>query len=262
MMPGTITNGGESWRVHAVAPDVRLLLVRDMPALAPGLDAEVSALWEAAQRRMAGALFNGRVFSADAIAPGLITGHWTEFRRIVAQMDRPELYAGSGLHGGLGVRPLAVGGLILGPDGVVFGRRPAGAIYQAGEWQLPPAGSIDPGAERAGGRVDAPGQLLTELAEELGLPAAAVDEPVPLCIVEHPGSHVLDFGFSLHTRLRAPAIRAAHAAEGNAEYGALEIVPVAGLAGFLAGFRAGAGDLLTGQARFFLAHAGLLPDGA
>lgn len=249
--PPAITNAGAAgWRVHAVSPAIRLRLVRDMPALAPALDAEVAALWEAAQRRMAGALFNGRVFSADAIAPGLIAGHWTEFRRIVAQMARPAL------HGALGVRPLAVGGLILGPDGVVFGRRPAGAVYQAGQWQLPPAGSIDPGAERAGGEVSAPHQLLAELAEELGLPASAVDAPVPLCIVEHPASHVLDFGFSLGTRLRAAEIRAAHAAGGNGEYRALEIVPIAGLAGFLAA----AEQSLTGQARFFLARAGLLPN--
>lgn len=38
----------------------------------------------------------------------------------------------------LGQRSLAVGGVLRGPDGVVFGRRPDRAIYQAGEWQLPP----------------------------------------------------------------------------------------------------------------------------
>ncbi len=236
------------WTVHAVTQGLALRITRDMPALTPALEAEVSALWAAAQARMGGRLFNGRVFSADAITPDLVTGHWTEFRRIVAQMDRPAL------HAALGVRPLAKGGLILGPDGIVFGRRPVGAVYQGGQWQLPPAGSIDPGAARAEGRVDALHQVLTELHEELGLPAAAVGDPRFLCIVEHPGSHVLDLGILLRTGLDAAAIHAAHARGGNGEYDPLRIVPLAGLPEFLAR----AGDALTGQTRFFLAEAGLV----
>jgi len=104
------------WPVYDIAADVRLLVVSGMPALAPPLEAEIDFLWAAAQRRMQGRLFNGRVFSADTIEPHRIAGHWTEFRRIVAQMDRPELYDA------LRVRPLAVGGVIVGPDGVVLGR--------------------------------------------------------------------------------------------------------------------------------------------
>jgi hypothetical protein len=247
---GMMTNGTSDWVTHEVAPDVELRIARDMPALDAALDDEVSRLWDAAQVRMGGHLFNGRVFSADEITPGLITGHWTEFRRIVAQIDQP------GMHARLGVRPLATGGLILGPDGVVFGRRPVGAVYQGGQWQLPPAGSIDPGAERAGGRVDAMHQVLTELEEELGLTAEAVGEARFLCIVEHPGSHVLDFGIFLRTGLLAAEIHAAHAQGGNGEYEPLEIVPVEGLAAFLDRVD----GTLTEQARFFLARTGLLPD--
>ena len=237
------------WVAHEVTQDVTLRITRDMPPLDPALDDEVSRLWDAAQIRMQGRLFNGLVFNADAITPDAITGHWTEFRRIVAQMDRPALY------GRLRVRPLSAGGLILGPDGVVFGRRPVGAVYQAGEWQLPPAGSIDPGAEREGGRVDAIHQLLAELHEELGMTAEMVSDPRFLCIVEHPGSHVLDMGISLRTSLDAAAIHAAHVLGGNGEYDPLEIVPVAGLPAFLGRV----GGALNGQAHFFLAR-GLLPD--
>ncbi len=114
------------WHVHAVAAGVRLFIARAMPALPAALDAEVDRLWAVAQGRMNEKLFNGRVFTADAITAGLISGHWTEFRRIVAQMDRP------GLFGELGLRPLAVNGVVHGPDGVVFGRRPTGAVYQPG----------------------------------------------------------------------------------------------------------------------------------
>jgi hypothetical protein len=235
----------DGWRVHEVAGKVRFRVVRPMPQLPPALDAEVERLWQAVQAQMAGRLFNGRVFSADVITPHLVCGHWTEFRRVVAQMRRPDL------HPLLGVRSLAVGGVIIGPDGVVFGRRPAGAVYQAGEWQLPPAGSVDASAAGPEGAVDVLRQFFGELREELGLDASAVSSPRLLCIVEHPGSRVLDLGITVMTALSAAAIRAAHAAGGNGEYDPLEVVPVAELPAFLAR----AGGALNGQAEVFLARA-------
>jgi hypothetical protein len=241
-----------TWPVYDIAADVRLRIAAAMPALPATLDAEIDRLWAAAQHRMRGKLFNGRVFSADVIAPHEIVGHWTEFRRVVAQMDRPELYDA------LGVRTLAVGGLIVGPAGVVLGRRPVGAVYQPGEWQLAPAGSIDPGAARDDGSVDYVGQLLTELREELGLPAGAVHNPRALAIVEHAdaglGSHVCDLGVTVDTDLGAPAILAAHAAHGDGEYDPLLVVPVEELAAFVVEHR----DSLNRQLPIFLRRRGLL----
>jgi hypothetical protein len=216
-----------AWPVHDIAPGCVFRTTRGMPSLAPALDAEISRLWDAAQARLDGKLFNGRVFSADIITPPLVCGHWTEFRRVVAQIDC------NALHPVLGIRPLAVGGVVIGPDGVVFGRRPARAIYQAD------------------GTVDVVGQLLTELREELGMAADSVRAPRLLGIVEHGGSHVLDLGIALATELPASTIRALHDAHGNAEYGSLEIVPVPRLRDFLAA----AGPMLNHQAPVFLRRA-------
>jgi hypothetical protein len=238
--------------VHELTAGLRVLVTRPMPDLPPLLDAEVERLWRIACARVAaggaGALFNGRVFSADTIAPDLITGHLTEFRRIVAQMERPLLYEM------LGVRPLAVCGVLRCADGMVFGRRHAGAIYQADMWQLPPAGSVDAHAVGADGVVALGRQLLSELREELGLLPDAVDTPVPLCVVEHPDSHVSDLGMALHSALDGEAIRAAHAARGNREYPTLRIVPIEDLPAFLAE----AGDTVVPPAPVFLARAGVL----
>ena len=236
------------WQVHDIAPGARLRIVRAMPDLSAALDSEIDRLWAAAQVRMDGKLFNGRVFSADVIAADRLAGHWTEFRRIVAQMDCPGLFAE------LGLRPLAVSGVVHGPDGVVFGRRPAGAVYQPGQWQLPPAGSVDSGAARPDGTVDILAAVLAELREELGLTPDVVCATQPLAIVEHAASHVLDLGIALRTALTAAQIRAAHAAAGNAEYAGLEVVAIADLPGFLAEV---AGDL-TPQAPVFLARMGAL----
>lgn len=239
------------WQIHPVTPGVRLRIVRPMPVLPATLQAELDHLWGAAQTRTGGRLFNGRVFSADHITADLVTGHWTEFRRIVAQMDQHHLFAS------LGLRPLAVNGVVHGPDGVVFGRRPADAVYQAGQWQLPPAGSVDDGAARADGSVDVRHAILAELAEELGLGPDAVCEPQPLALVEHAGSHVLDLGISLRTRLTAKQLRTEHARGANAEYATLEVVAAADLPEFLAAL----GRTLTPQAPVFLACVNALPPG-
>jgi 8-oxo-dGTP pyrophosphatase MutT (NUDIX family) len=238
------------WRVHDVSPDVRFGIGRLMPTLTPDLEAEIARLWATAQERTNGQLFNGRVFSADAIGFHHVGGHWTEFRRIVAQMQRPHLF-----HS-LGLRPLAVNGIVLGPQGIVFGRRPAGAIYQAGQWQLAPAGSVDDGSAAPDGAVDIMRALLAELREEIGLTAPQVRASHPLAIVEHAASHVLDVGVPLYTALTAKEISSAHRRAGNGEYRSLEVIAAADVADFVTT----AGERLTSQALVFLTRLGVLAE--
>ena len=237
--------------VHEVAPDVVVRIERAMPELARAVDQEVERLWQEAFQRVAaggaGQMFNGRVFSADTITPHLISGHLTEYRRVVAQMERPELFAE------LGVRSFAVCGVLLCAGGVMVGRRHRAAIYQAGMWQLPPAGSVDAAAVSEDGTADLRRQLLRELREELGLLPDAVGEPRPLCVVEHPGSHVSDLGMALATKLSAKAVLSAHRARGNAEYEQMLVVPKGRLSAFLAKV----GEGLVPPAREFLIRAGL-----
>lgn len=241
--------------VHEVAPDVTVRVTRDMPPLPPSLDAEVERLWRIAADRVeaggAGRIFNGHVFSIDRIAPHAIAGHMTEYRRLVAQIED------HGLFPVLGIRSLATSGVLRCAGGVAIGRRPAAAIYQPGMWQLAPAGSVDSHAVGSDSTADLVTQVLRELDEEIGLTANQVGRPIPLCVVEHPGSHVSDCGMALTTALSADAVRAAHRTRGNGEYTELVIVPEHGLADFVAGV----GDALVPPAREFLFRLGLLDQG-
>jgi 8-oxo-dGTP pyrophosphatase MutT (NUDIX family) len=241
--------------VHDLHPDATVGVVRAMPPLAPALDAEVERLWRIASERVwdggAGRLFNGLVFSIDCIEPHAITGHLTEYRRLVAQMED------HGLFPALCIRSLSTCGVLRCAGGVAFGRRPAAAIYQPGMWQMPPAGSVDSHAVGADGSVDLAEQMLRELEEELGLDPGCVGRPVPLCVVEHDGSHVSDCGMAIGTVLTANDVLAAHRARGNSEYAALRIVPEADLSAFVAW----AGAALVPPAREFLFRLGLLDQG-
>src|SRR4051812_3898994 len=102
-----------------------------MPPLPAALEATVELHWQSACRDRK--LFNGQVFCVDRIGPEVIEGHWTEYRRAVAQMADPAL------REKLRVRSLAVCGVLRCRDGVAVGRREAASVYHAGLWQLPPA---------------------------------------------------------------------------------------------------------------------------
>ncbi len=196
-------------------------------------------------------MFNGKVFSVDRIAPDRIEGHLTEFRRIVAQMEDHSLFPA------LGIRPLSTCGVLRCAGGVAIGRRPAAAIYQPGMWQLAPAGSVDSRAVGPDGTVDLAAQAMLELEEELGIESGIRGIPIPLCVVEHPGSHVSDCGVVLTTDLDADAVLAAHRTRGNGEYADLRIVPD----GDLPAFAEQAGAQLVPPAREYLFRLGLLNQG-
>jgi hypothetical protein len=242
----------ESFAIHPIRPDVEVRITSSMPPLQDALEARIDVLWAAASARVAaggaGQLFNGRVFSIDTIAPDRITGHLTEYRRLVAQVEDHTLFPE------LGIRSLAACGVLSCSAGVVIGRRPAAAIYQPGMWQLCPAGSVDGGAARADGTMDYRAQLQTELQEELGIGPEALGAITPLCLVEHAGSHVSDLGMAVHTTLSPDEILAAHRTSGNGEYDPLRIVPISELSGFIEW----AGNTLVPPAPVFLARAGLL----
>ncbi|MBC7801388.1 MAG: NUDIX hydrolase [Gemmatimonadaceae bacterium] len=213
-----------------------------MPALSQAVEAAVERHWVRACRDRP--LFNGRVFSADHVTPDLIVGHWTEYRRVLAQMTDPSL------RPALRVRSLSVCGALLGPDGVVVGRREAASVYQAGLWQLPPAGSVDDGCDRDG-VADLRHALLAELQEELGVGAEAVLSLRPLCLVDHPNG-VLDIGFQIDTSWDAEAILAAHQRVGNREYERLIVLPPREVAAHLAAM----GEALVPSAGAFLTRVG------
>ena len=205
-------------------PGVRVRAVRVMPPLDPTLEQVVERHWQAACAQRP--LFNGQVFCADRYDAALIEGHWTEYRRVVAGMVDPALVPA------LRVRSLAVCGVLCCRDGVVVGQRDYASVYQPGQWQLPPAGSVDGGAARGDGEVDLDRALMAELQEELGLGPETVTALRPLCLVEHP-TGVLDLGVQMMTPLAGADVLAAHKAGGNGEYARLAVVPAVEVTGWI-----------------------------
>lgn len=212
------------WTGLPLAPDVSLQVRSDMPVLPDWLESAIAAIWQDECVRRP-ALFNGRVFCADRIEPSRIEGHWTEYRRVLAQMRRPDWFAQ------MRIRALAVNGLVECVEGLVLGRRQAAAVYLPGCWQAAPAGNVE---ARTGDTLDLSDQLLAELAEELGLGADDVEALRPVAAIEHADTHIVDVGFLLQTPFRFQQIEQRRAECGNDEYDALQLVPRNGIDRFLA----------------------------
>ncbi len=211
------------WTGVPVAADLRVRVQGADPPLPADLAAIVSGIWmEECRRRPA--LFNGRVFCADAIGRHEIVGHWTEYRRVLAQIREPALCDA------LRVRSLAVNGLIGCPDGLLLGRRHQEAVYLSGHWQAAPAGSVE---ARGDDEPDLAAQLLAELEEELGLRPSDVRAMQPALAIEHADTRIVDVGFLLRTSLRFDEIQRLHAACGNGEYDQLRVIPYARIPLFL-----------------------------
>ena len=214
------------WRSLTLDASVTVSATARMPALPASVEIEIDRIWAEARGERP-SLFNGRVFTADRIAPDRIEGHWTEYRRVLAQMRRPSLFAAQR------TRSLSVNGLIACADGLVLGRRQAGAIYMPGCWQAAPAGAVESrDGEQA---VDPRRQLLAELAEELGLDGQTVSVVVPVVAIEHPQSGVVDLGCLMSTRLSFQSIERRWSTQGNGEYDALRLVPAGAVPGLLRG---------------------------
>ena len=198
-----------------------------MDQLDAGLDREVQAIWESEQARRGAALIGDRLFSFRSISGNHIVGGFVEYRLLLAQRVKPDLFA----H--LRVRPLAVSGLLRCAEGIVFGKRHGAMTQDAGRWELVPSGGISPRCMTADRIIDPECQLLTELHEEIGLEVDAVESISTFCLIEDDQSHVLDIGMEILTSLDGDAIQRVFRDCGADEYTEIKIVTADQMASFL-----------------------------
>lgn len=186
-----------------------------MPELPPEIESRVASHWNAALAKHP-TLYNGRVFCADVIEADIIRGHWSEYRRVLAQMREPDLYGADSL------RPLAVVGLFRTTDGIVIGQRSEQSLYLPGYWQGAPAGNVESRAGEA--QIDLAAQLMAECFEELGVAETECQIESCLLACEHPQTHIVDVGMKITTMLDFEALKERCSRLGNAEYQTLMLI--------------------------------------
>ena len=153
---------------YALTPEIEIF---NLPVPHPpgaGCEREIDLVWEAERARRGDALHDGLIFSVSSISPHRIFGHFVPYRWLVAQRRRPDLAIQ------LGIRPLAVSGLLRCRDGVIFGARNRDSEQDPGCWELVPSGGVGPATNRPNGTLAPERQVIEELAEEVGLGPAQV----------------------------------------------------------------------------------------
>lgn len=203
------------------------LSIREHPS--PVLSADtlqrVDELWK--QSLEDRALSNDRIFSLSDRQGSVLSGWFAEYRCWVAQMRDPELF------GALGLRPLAVTGVVRVPGGIVLGRRSRATLQDAGLWELAPSGGITPRARRPEGGIAADAQLLIELEEELGVPPGLVESVSPVAMIEDRHTRVCDLVYTIRLQTPFEDVQEAFRAKGSHEYDEVRLVEAGGLEGFV-----------------------------
>lgn len=228
-------------QVTALSGPLTVRIEAAPPPPAPEVLARVAAIWRAEKAKRGDALFDGRLFSVSRLAPPLITGWLAPYSWYVAGRHDPALRTV------LGVRPLGVTGVMICDEGIVFGRRASTVATDPDLWELAPSGGVDGEFLTPDGGIDLAAQILNELTEETGLPAAVVTPPPrPVALVEDGSSLVTDVGLLLRLGCGAAAVRAAFATKASREYTELAVVAPDALDSFMAAAGDGLGPVSRG----------------
>jgi hypothetical protein len=188
-------------RIQQVTAALEITAEPGRPSLDADVEASVQALWETELAQRGNALFNGKLFSIDKLGSDRIIGTFVEYRWFVAQHRRPALFKD------LGVRPLAVSGMIESVDGLIFGKRNQSLATEGGKWELAPSGGLDIDACLHGCSVDYMAQFFQELEDEVGILPTQLSGAAPFVLIEDPATHVFDLGISAQTALSAAQIK-------------------------------------------------------
>jgi len=197
------------------------------PTLPEELIDQIENIWIAQQNKKGNKLYNNYIISAVSVTKECIHCCLVEYKFFIAQHTQPNLYKF------LKVRPVAVSGLLICDDGVVFGRRNKSTTQDAGLLELVPSGGIEYNQKLDSINVDYIGQILIELNEETGIDRKSIINIYPYCFIEDELSHVIDIGIAIETNLDKKNINDLYKKKSTDEYDNLQIVSDSDLYNFI-----------------------------
>lgn len=189
------------------------------PPPPPEITARIDRIWTDERERRGPSLRNGRLLSIRQTDDAGFEVWETQYKWWIAQRQAPDLFPE------IGIRPLAVTAFTHLLDAVVFARRSSEVTQDAGMWEIPPSGSVDPRRFPNGNKIDIAGQLLSELSAELNIAPSLVLAIQPFAVMEDTVENVVDIVFDLRLAPdRAEVERLFHIRAGR-EYTELDIWP-------------------------------------
>lgn len=181
---------------------------------APRDQAVVDGVWRRALR-VAESLHDGRILTVSSISRTEIVVSPVAYRYWYAQFT-------AGVP--LGIRPLAVTGVLRLANGFLMGQRSRALLEDGGLWEFAPSGGVQAPTDEATGVVDPHAQVVVEAREELNINASDLGHGEPLAIIENEITRVVDLVYMYRPAIDIETIRGRAAGARDREYTELEEV--------------------------------------
>jgi len=198
--------------------DLEIVVESACSELDVSLEAKINRIWEDEKRHRGDMIFNGKVLSVVAWSESLIKVCPSEYKNYLAQKRCPEL--SDDLH----VCPLAVSGLLIAGDRIVFGKRSNLVTDEAGRWELVPSGGVEASNDSGNGAIDYREQVVRELREELCVERQYVNGVSTMGLVVDNESGVFDIVVRISCTLDGDEIIRKFSGGFSGEYSDLKMV--------------------------------------
>jgi len=163
-------------------------------------------------------LFDGDIFSVESTSSNIVNLKKSKYRYFIAQQEMPDLFDA------LQIRLLAVSGILICNDGIVFGKRSPSVLQNSNLWELLPSGSVNSKSfEKEMTLFNIDFQIEEELWEESGIPTNVRKQIQPKLTIGGGDSHVIDFVYEINVNLSSLEVFEFHK-RATSEYSQLVVV--------------------------------------
>ncbi len=227
-----MNNCKKNYKILAVG-DIQLQAVKNLQAeklFAQNYNV-IEEIWQKTSKKTGGKLFNGAVLSFISINKKQnkikVVAHFVEYKNYLAQSKQSDLK--------LGIKLVGVSGIIIleekGINYIVFAKRTNNVTEYPGFFELVPSGSIDKECVNASGVVSFQSKLLSEFAEETGLPKNYVEDISGFAFVLDTNHNVYDICCKILLKAKKESV--AKKFLGSKEYSKPEFVSINNLNSFI-----------------------------
>lgn len=170
--------------INALLPNLQFKVSKSLFASSRELDNsdinEIKKIWENEKKKRSGRLENKSVLCIESMEDNICWIQKTDYMNFVAQLNSKTLKKK------LAMRILAVSGLLIFKNQILFGLRSPHVTQDPNAWELVPSGSLS--------HPEPVKQFLLEANEELGIKNKSLSDITPFAMIEDVENGVVDIG--------------------------------------------------------------------
>ncbi len=183
-------------------------------------ESQVDQIWEEAQQKHGGQLFNGKMFVFKSFQNGELTGRFIDYKYYRAQSSLPALKLA------LNIKPIAVSCSCRYQNEFLIGQRSKSVTGFPGFYELVPSGGISLDSFEKG-KIDLKKQALLELEEEAGIFSKCVESCLPVALINEINTSTYEIYMEIELKKKGGV-----GVSSTLEYSMLEWMPIKQLISF------------------------------